>query len=92
MDFEKTHIKDQLKAVEKRMILMQLADAPAMIVIGLGMFAKFGQTPETLHPWLGNSLIVDSALAVAIPVAIFCAFQSFKLMKKSSELKKQLNT
>ncbi|WP_066017045.1 hypothetical protein [Endozoicomonas atrinae] len=91
MDFENTNTEEQLKAVEKKMLWMQLADAPAMIVIGLGMFAKFGQSPETLHPWLGNSLIVDSALSVAIPVAIFCAFQSFRLMKKSSELKKLIN-
>ena len=91
MDFEKKNTEEQLKAVEKKMMLMQLADAPAMIAIGLGMFAKFGESPESLHSWLGNALIVDSALAVAIPVAIFCAFQSFRLMRKSSELKKQIN-
>ena len=91
MDSDKTNIEEQLKAVEKKLMLTQLADAPAMIVIGLGMFAKFGESPESLHPWLGNSLVVDSALAVAIPIAIFCAFQSFRLMKKISELKKLSN-
>ncbi|KEI70545.1 hypothetical protein [Endozoicomonas elysicola] len=91
MDSEKTNIEEQLKAVEKKLMLTQLADAPAMIVIGLGMFAKFGESPESLHPWLGNTLIVDSSLAVAIPVAIFCAFQSFRLMKKVNALKKQLH-
>ncbi|WP_419533257.1 hypothetical protein [Endozoicomonas sp.] len=91
MDSDKTNIEEQLKAVEKKLMLTQMADAPAMIVIGLGMFAKFGESPESLHPWLGNTLIVDPALAVAIPIAIFCAFQSFRLMKKINALKKLSN-
>ena len=88
MDLEKQQAKDRLKIIEKKMKYLGLYDAPAMIVIGLGMLSKFGPDPASLHPLLADANLVDGALAIAIPWALVCAYKSVKLFLEAHKLKK----
>lgn len=87
MDSEKQQATYRLKMIEKKMLLLGLYDAPAMVIIGLGLFSKFGHEPASLHPLLADANVVNSALAIAIPWALICAYQSVKLAKEASKLK-----
>ncbi len=91
MDFEKQPLEDRLKVVEKKIKYVGLIDAPAMIVIGLGMLSKFGHNPESLHPLLADSNVVNGALAIAVPWAIICAYKSVRLSLEVNKLKKKLS-
>ncbi|MFT6927105.1 MAG: hypothetical protein ACJAZP_002734 [Psychromonas sp.] len=91
MYFEKKQLEERLKIVEKEIRHIPLINLPAMVVIGLSLYAKLGHNPELLHPLFTNSNVVNGALAIAIPWAVFCAYKSRKLSSEASELKKKLN-
>lgn len=91
MDLEKQQAEDRLKVIEKKMKYLGLYDAPAMLVIGLGMFSKFGDDPASLHPLLADTNLVDGALAIAIPWALVCAYKSVKLSLEVNKLKKVIS-
>ncbi|PKG37240.1 hypothetical protein [Psychromonas sp. Urea-02u-13] len=88
MDLEKQQAKERLKVLEKKMKFLGLYDAPAMLVIGLGLFSKFGHDPASLHPLLADTNLVNGALAIAVPWALICAYKSVKLSLEAHKLKK----
>ena len=88
MDLEKQHT-DRLKVIEKKMKLIGLYNAPSMIVIGLGLFSKFDHDPGALHPLLTNSNLVNGALALALPWALYNAYKLLKLSLELSKLNKR---
>ncbi|MBR9727370.1 hypothetical protein ACFOD0_12965 [Shewanella intestini] len=88
---EQTQSQARLKEVEKKVKLLKLIEAPAMIVIGLGIYAMFSANPAALHPILADSTIVNGALAVAVPWAAFCMFKSVKLSIEKRKLKQSLS-
>ena len=92
MDLEKQRATDRLKVIESKMKLLGLYDAPAMIVIGLGLFSKFGHEPESLHPLLADANVVNGALAIAIPWAMICAYKSITLSLEANKVKKLIGT
>ena len=91
MDFEKIQLEEQLKEVEKKIKFTSIVNAPAMLVIGLGLFSKFGKNPESLHPLLANESVVNIALVIAVPWAAICIIKSVKLVLESNKLIKQLS-
>ena len=89
MNIEKQEADDRLKVIQKKLMYIGLYDAPAMIVIGLALFSKFGHDdPASIHPLLADADIVNGALAIAIPWALFCAYKSIKLSLEADKLKK----
>lgn len=91
MNLEQKQATDRLKVIEKKTMYLGLYNAPAMVIIGLGMFAKFAPDPAALHPFLANENIVDNALKIAIPWALFTAYKSVKLSLEAYKLKKVLS-
>jgi len=83
--------KENIKKLEKKIKYLNIIDAPAMIVIGLGMFSKLNHDPASLHPLLENSNLVNGALAIAVPWAVICGYKSIKLSLEVYKLKKGLS-
>ena len=92
MDFEKQQLEARLKVVKKQINYINIIDAPAMVIIGLGLFSKFGEDPGSLHPIFTDSNIVNGALAIAVPWAVFCGYKSIKLAIEASKLTNKINS
>lgn len=80
----------ELEHAKKRLIFLQLAEAPGMIAIGLGLFGKFGNSPESLHPILANQtvanglLVCGGALVIALlPMIIKTTMEIARLGKEA---------
>lgn len=82
----------ELEALNKKMVFISIVDAPGMILIGLGLFAKFGENPEGLHPIFGNSDITSGMLVVGGVIAGWSLIETIKVLRRKSELVRQLNT
>ena len=91
MNLEKQRATDRLTVIEKKTKYLGLYNAPAMIVIGLGMFSKFVPDPGALHPLLENANVVNNALTIAIPWALVTAYISVKLSVEAYKLKKVIS-
>ncbi|MPY23934.1 hypothetical protein FM037_14370 [Shewanella psychropiezotolerans] len=90
MQYERDQLENRLKENENKLKRLSWYDFPAMLVIGLGLFSKFGDNPESLHPLLADSSVVNTALAIAVPWAAFCTFQTIKLALENNKIKKEL--
>jgi len=88
MNLEQKQAADRLKVIQKKTIYLGLYNAPAMLVIGLGMFAKFAPEPESLHPLLADVNLVENALTIAVPWALITAYKSVKLSLEAHKLRK----
>ena len=82
--------EEEIKQLDKKLIMLNIIDAPAMILIGLGIFGKFGANPEGLHPLLANSEVTTAMLVVGGMFAAWCGLQVFKVAQRRSELQRQL--
>jgi len=90
MDIEKQQADDRLKIVKKKLLFLRLYDAPAMIVIGLGLYSKFGDDPASVHPLLADANVVNGALAIVIPWTLICTYKSVKLSLEAGKLQKKV--
>ncbi len=81
--------EQELKEVQKQMVLIQLMSAPATMAIGFGIYGVFGVTDNNAFiPILNN---IEVAYGLIIGGAILEAFTIKKLipvMKRQAELNK----
>lgn len=83
--------QQEIKQLDKKLIMLNIIDAPAMILIGLGIFGKFGGNPAGLHPLLANSEVTTAMLAVGSMFAAWCGLQVFKTASRRNELMRQIS-
>lgn len=76
----------RLEEIKKATLINGLLNAPASIAIGFGLFARFTEQPETLHPLLGDATFVNGLFLLGLPLSMFCAFRGFKLAKERNRL------
>ncbi|AGH81464.1 hypothetical protein PCNPT3_07630 [Psychromonas sp. CNPT3] len=81
----------RLLEIDKKRKSIRFLDIPAMLVIGVGIFAKMDKAPQLLHPLLADPVWINSALAIALTCTAICTFISIKLALESNKLKKALN-
>ena len=89
MDFKQKQSEDRLKVIEKKLKYIGLYNAPAMIVIALGLFSKFVLDPGALHPLLADANVVNNALILAVPWAIYNAYKATVLSLEANKIKAQ---
>lgn len=76
----------RLEEIKKATLINGLLNAPASIAIGLGLFARFTEQPESLHPLLGDEMFVSGLFLLGLPLSMFCAFRGFKLAKERNKI------
>ena len=84
--------EQELKELNKQLILINVIDAPAMVLIGLGMFAKLAEDPGTLHPLLGNTSVTTGMLVVGGLIAAGCFAKLVPVIRRRNELLQELST
>ncbi|MFC3094230.1 hypothetical protein DRW07_14920 [Alteromonas sediminis] len=76
---------EQIKALKASLIKTQLIEAPGAIMVGLGLYGKFGANGDAFLPLLNDPSTVNFMLAVG---AIIMAWGAFKTIKISSQINK----
>lgn len=79
-------VHNRLEEIKKATLINGLLNAPASLAIGLGLFARFTEKPESLHFLLGDSTFVTGLFLFGLPLSLFCAFRGFKLAKERNKL------
>ena len=79
-------VNDRLDEIKKATLVNGLLNAPASLAIGFGLFARFTEQPESLHPLLGDPTFVNGLFLFGLPLSLFCAFRGFKLAKERNKL------
>ena len=74
--------KERIKEIEKEFFKLGLIDALPMIMIGLGLHAKFAVGNEPVFEFLKNDAIVNGMFIVSAPVVLWVMLKSFKLAKE----------
>ena len=81
----------ELEALNKRMVFLQVVDAPGMILIGLGLFGKFGGNPAGLHPMLANANVTTVMITAGGVIAGWCLIELIKTLRRRAELLQYMN-
>lgn len=55
-------LDQQIKQVERKKLLVMLIDMPGMIMLALGLYAKFGANGEPFHPLLADPTVINILL------------------------------
>ncbi|MFY8274751.1 hypothetical protein AAEU32_11570 [Pseudoalteromonas sp. SSDWG2] len=78
----------RLKEIEKEFIKLGIIDAIPMMMIGLGLYAKFSGVEEPFLPFLKDESIVNGMFLVAVPVVVWVMYKSLKLSLERARLAK----
>ena len=71
--------EQRIREIEKEFIKLGLIDAVPMIMIGLGLHAKFANGGEPVFEFLRDDAIVNSMFVVAVPIVLWCMYRAVKL-------------
>ncbi len=83
--------EEQLKEIEKKIMLMGRLDIPGIIMIALWAYAKYAANGEPFHPLLNNQIVVNGLLIVGGVILGLCAIQVVKLSLEKSRIKNEHN-
>ena len=83
--------EQRIKEIEKEFTKLGLIDALPMIMIGLGLHAKFGKGAEPIFEFLKDESIVNGMFIVSIPVVLWVMFRAFKLFSERKSLENSAN-
>jgi threonine/homoserine/homoserine lactone efflux protein len=83
--------EERIKDVEKDITTVSLIDAPATIMVGLGLYAKFSTNGDAFHPLLNNEFAINTLLVLGGTVMIWVGYKIFTLGRKKAMLKNEYN-
>lgn len=86
MRYEKVTAKD----IDTKIMKLQLISAPAMILLGLGLYGVFGVTDgNAFHPALNDKNNAYGLIAVGVAIEVFFTMKLVQLLKQKAELVKE---
>ncbi len=80
--------EQRIKEIEKEMAKLGLIDAIPMLMIGLGLYAKFSGDSEPVFEFLKNESTVNGMFILSVPVVLWCMYRAFKLTNERRMLEK----
>lgn len=59
----KEYIQDkEMEAIKRKILFSKSIDSVGALLLGIGLYGKFGSNVETFHNYLGNDTVVDGLL------------------------------
>lgn len=86
MEMSQQKREARLEEIRHQFKVITIQDTLPMIAIGLGLFGKFGENPESLHPMLANESLVNTMFLIAVPITLFNAYRFYKLSVERAKL------
>ena len=83
--------EERIAEIDKEMIKVSLIDTPGSIMVGLGLYAKFGSNGDAFHPLLNNESFVNGMLAIGAGIVIWGGYKILTLGREKAKLKQVHN-
>ena len=83
--------EESVKKIDREIIKISIIDAPATLMVGLGLYAKFGASGEAFHPLLDNEPLVNIMLGVGAIIVFWGGYRVFTLGREKAKLIKESN-
>lgn len=83
---------EELKALNKKIMMINIISAPGFILLGFGLQAIFGTDDNALIPLLNNDNYAYAAIALGAVIAIWEVVVSFPLYKQKGILLSESDT
>ncbi|BFM18247.1 hypothetical protein R50073_44300 [Maricurvus nonylphenolicus] len=84
--------EEELNNIKRELIKTQIIGAPGMILVALGLYGVFAANGNAFHPFLNSIDNCYTILAIGGAIALWETIKVTTLIKRQSELNKQLNT
>ena len=79
----------RLAQLNKEVMKVNLIDAPASVMVALGLYAKFAAKGHAFLPILDKPHFADYLIIAGLPVMVWCGIRIFKLSRERATLMKQ---
>ncbi|UTW45418.1 hypothetical protein KFE80_00335 [bacterium SCSIO 12696] len=84
--------EQRVREIEKEFTTLGLIDAVPVIMIGLGLHAKFGKDGEPIFEFLKNESIVNGMFIIAVPVVLWCMVKAIRLAVERKRIESSANS
>ncbi|NVK38383.1 MAG: hypothetical protein HWE18_10685 [Gammaproteobacteria bacterium] len=74
--------------IAKEMQKIGIMDTPGAILVGLGLYGKFGANGNAFHPLLNDPSIINTMLVVGGSIMAYCAYRAIMVVTKKQTLDK----
>lgn len=76
----------QIKAIERKMLMIGIIDLPGSLLFGLGLYGIFARFDDNFLPMLADQRIIYSMLAVGAAIMLWGGFSMFKLAREKQQV------
>lgn len=83
--------EQRIKEIEKEFTKLGIIESVPIIMLGLGLHAKFGRGNEPIFEFLKNDAVVNVMLLVAAPVVLWCTVKAIQLAFERKRLEENTN-
>ena len=84
--------EEEMKQVRKDLLVLQIIDMPATVLVGLGLYAVFGANGNAFPEQLNNQNLAYGAIIVGGVVMVWCMIKMLPLLKRKAQLANEENT
>ena len=87
--------EDELKALRKRQIVLEIIETPGAILVGLALYGKFGENELAFLDFLtflDNNNVTTAMLTVGAVIMGWCFLQVISSNRRRRELQRALDT
>lgn len=81
--------EQRIAEIEKELLKVSIIDAPGVLMLGLGLYGKFGADGNAFHPLLNNPDVYHGLLVVGAAIAAWCAYKFIRLSKEKLALERK---
>jgi hypothetical protein len=82
---------ERINEIQKEIRNIAIMDFPASILVGLGLYGKFGSSGNAFHPLLNDQNVVNGMLIIAAAIMIWGSIKIISLLKERAQLKEKAN-
>ncbi len=74
--------------IAKEMQKISIMDTPGVILVGLGLYGKFGANGNAFHPLLNDPDVINTMLIIGGCIMGYCAYRAIILVTNKKILDK----
>ena len=79
--------EQRIQEIEKELIKVSIIDAPGTIMVGLGLYGKYGANDNAFHPLLNDPNIFHTLIAVGAAIMAWGGYKILTLSREKVRLK-----
>lgn len=84
--------KEEIKQIQRKLFILIIIDAPAIMLVGLGLAAVLNTNGNAFPDLFNNKNIAYGAIVVGGAVMVWCGSKIVPLLKRKMQLENEENT